>query len=44
MPPYPLPNFVIQSIIKNKRKFNGVYSSNSLSKIKNGAHVIDPNE
>ena len=29
---------------ENKLKFNGVYSRNSLSKIKVGAYVINPDE
>ena len=40
MPPYPLTNFEIQS----KSKFNGVCSRNNLSKIKDGAYVINLDE
>ena len=36
MPPHPLTNFEIQKYYQNKPKFNGVYSRNNLSKIKDG--------
>ena len=46
---HPLTNFKIQSYYqndaqlssKNEPKLNGVYSRNSLPKIKNGAYVIN---
>ena len=34
MPPHPLTNFETQKYYQNEPKFNGVYSRNSLSKIK----------
>ena len=41
MPAHPLTNFEIQKYYQNEPKFNGVYSSNSLSKIKDGAYIIN---
>ena len=40
MPPHPLTNFEIQKYYQNEAKFNGVYSRNNLSKIKDRAYVI----
>ena len=40
MPSYPLTNFEVQKYCQNEPKFNGVYSRNNLSKIKNGEHII----
>ena len=34
MPSHPLTNFEIQNYYQNETKFNGVYSRNSLPKIK----------
>ena len=42
--PLPLTNFEIQDYYKNEPRFNGVYSRNNLSKIKNGAYVINSDE
>ena len=36
MPPNPLTNFEIQKYYENEPKCNGVYSRNSLSKMKDG--------
>ena len=36
MPTHPLTNFEIQKYYQNKPRFNGVYSSDSLPKIKDG--------
>ena len=44
MPPRPLTNFDIQKYYENKPKFNGVYSRNNLSKIKDGTYVIHLDE
>ena len=44
MPPHLLTNFEIQKYDQKEPKFNGVYSRNSLSKIKNGAYVINLDE
>ena len=44
MPPHPLTNFEIQKYCKNEPKFNGVYSRNNLSKIKDGANIINLHE
>ena len=40
MLPYPLTNFEIQKYYQNEPKFNGVYSRNKLTKIKDVAYVI----
>ena len=40
MPPYPLTNFKIQKY-QNESKFNGVYSGNNLSKIKDRAYITN---
>ena len=37
---HPLTNFEIQRYYKNKSKFNGVYSRNSLPKVMDGEFVI----
>ena len=44
MPPHPLTNFEIQKYHQNEPKFNGVYSRNNLTKIKDGAYVINLDE
>ena len=44
MIPHHLTNFEIQKYYQNKSKFNGVYSRNSLPKIKDGAYVINLDE
>ena len=44
MPPRPLTNFEIQKYYENEPKFNGVYSRNNLSKIKDGAYKINLDE
>ena len=44
MPPHPLTNFKIQKYYENEPKFNGVYSRQSLPKIKNEAYVINLDE
>ena len=41
MPPHPLTNFKIQKHYQNEPTFNGVYSRNNLSKIKDGSHIIN---
>ena len=41
MPPHSLTNFEIQKYDQNEPKFKGVYSRHNLSKIKDGAYVID---
>ena len=40
MPPHPLGNFEMQKYYQNEPKFNGDYSRNNLSKIKDGAYII----
>ena len=40
LPPHPLTHFEIQKCYQNKSKFNGVYSRNNLSKIKDGTTYI----
>ena len=44
MSPHRLTNSQIQKYYQNERKFNGVYSRNSLSKIKDGTYIINPDE
>ena len=39
MPPHHLTNFETQTFYQNKPKFNGVYSINNLSNIKDGAYI-----
>ena len=41
MPPHFLTNFDIQKYYENESKFNGVYLGNNLSKIKDGAYIIN---
>ena len=41
MLPYPITNFEIQKFYQNESKFNGIYSRNNLSKIKDGQYVIN---
>ena len=44
MSSHPLTNFEIQKYYKNKPKFNGVYLRNDLSKLKDGAYIINLDE
>ena len=44
MPPHPLTNFEIQKYYQNKPKFNGFYSINNFSKIKDGVYIINLDE
>ena len=44
MPTHSLTNFEIQKYYQNESKFNGVYSRNNLSKIKDGAYIINLDE
>ena len=44
MPPHPLTNFEIQKYYQNESRFNGVYSRDNLSKINDGAYVINLDE
>ena len=44
IPPHPLTNFEIQKYYKNEPRFNGVYSRDNLSKIKDGAYLINLDE
>ena len=41
---YPLTNFEIQKYYQRKSKFSGVFSRNNLTKIKDGAYVINLGE
>ena len=41
MSPHPLTDFEIQKYYQNEPRFNGVYSKYNLSKIKDGAYVIN---
>ena len=44
MLPHPLTNFKTQKSYENEPKFNGVYSRNNLSNIKDGAYIINLDE
>ena len=44
MPPHPLTNFEIQKYYQNQPKYNGVYSRNNSSKIKDGAYITNLDE
>ena len=44
MQPHPLTNFEIQKYCENEPKFNGAYSRNNLSKIKDREYMINLNE
>ena len=44
MPPHPLNKFEIQKYYENEPKFNGVYSRNKLSEIKDGAYILNLDE
>ena len=44
MLPNPLTNFQIQNYYQNESKFNGVYSRNNLSKMKDGAYITNLDE
>ena len=44
MLPHPLSNFEIQKYYQNEPKFNGIYSRNNLSKIKDGAYIVNLDE
>ena len=44
MPLHPLTNFEIQKYYQNKTKFNGVFSRNNLTKMNDGAYVINVDE
>ena len=43
MLPHSLTNFEIQKYYENEPKFDGVYSRNNLSKIKDGSYIINLN-
>ena len=42
IPPHPLTNLEIQKYYNNEPRFNGVYSRDNLSTIKDQAYVINP--
>ena len=44
MQPHPLTNFEIMKYYENESRFNGAYSRDNLSKIKDGAYVINLDE
>ena len=44
IPPRPLTSLEIQKYYKNESRFNGVYSRDNLSKIKDGAYIINLDE
>ena len=44
MQAHPLTNFKIQMYCQNEHEFNDVYSRNNLSKIKDGAYIINNDE
>ena len=41
MPPQPFTNFEIQEYFQHEPRFNGVYSRDNLSKINDGAYIIN---
>ena len=43
-PPHPLTNFEIQKYYQNEPRFNGVYSRDNLTEIKDGVNVINLDE
>ena len=44
MPPGSLTNFEIKKYYQNEPRFNGVYSRDNLTEIKDGAYVINLND
>ena len=44
MASHPLTNFEIQKYYQNESKFNGINSGNNLSKIKDGAFIVNLDE
>ena len=44
MPPHALTNFEIQKYYQNEPRYNGVYSRDNLSEIKDGAYIINLDE
>ena len=44
MPSHPYTKFEIQKYYQNKLRFNGVYSRDNLTEIKDGAYVINLDE
>ena len=44
MPPHPLFNFEIQKYYQNEPRFNGIYSRDNLTEIKDGAYIINLDE
>ena len=41
MPPHPLTNFEIQKYYQNELIFNGAYSRDNLTEIKDGTYIIN---
>ena len=44
MSPHPLNNFQLRKYYQKEPKFNGIYSRNNFSKIKDGAYIINLDE
>ena len=44
MPPHPLTNFEIQRYYQNEPRFNGVYSRDNLTRIRDGACILNLDE
>ena len=44
IPPHPLTNLEIMKCYKNESRFNGIYSRDNLSKINDGAYIINLDE
>ena len=44
MPLHPLNNFEIQKYYQNEPRFNGAYSRDNLTKLKNGTYIINLDE
>ena len=44
MSPHPLNNFQLRKYYQKEPQFNGIYSRNNFSKIKDGAYIINLDE
>ena len=44
IPSHPLTNFEMQNYYENEPRFNGVYSRDKLTRIKDGAYITNLNE
>ena len=44
IPPHPLTNFEIKKYYQNEPRFNGIYSRDNLTEVKDGAYIINLDE